>query len=389
MKSLVLAARSGGAAPSLLALAALLGFPLGTLSCASAKAVPGATTSAGPAVPARSTPGIPIEDALHGARYVLPPIEGGWQTSREGSAELGGGIQVEIAGFPLAAPATGISCRDSARARLADAHQPGTGDEGDAPTGKPAPPPGEGLRDQQVEDAPIPSWSFTRGRPDASVRSRWAFYPRGSDCVLLEVTGPVQEPFGAQVFGVASQSLKLQPLSLERQRELDLLAGMGFLERREAEAALERFEALSAREPSFAKAHFGALMAAFDAGPPAYARGLPHGEAVLRAERELSSEQRLIALRAMGVIQLSQNKLTGAASTLSELVVRAPELAEGHYNLGCVLARLGDTPGALRHLKTAVVLDPSLANHAREDEDLVSLRGSPVFEEMLIAADAR
>jgi hypothetical protein len=54
-----------------------------------------------------------------------------------------------------------------------------------------------------------------------------------------------------------------------------------------------------------------------------------------------------------------------------------------------VLARQGDTGGALGHLKLAVKLDPSLANHAREDEDLASLRGSPVFEELLIAADAR
>ena len=71
---------------------------------------------------------------------------------------------------------------------------------------------------------------------------------------------------------------------------------MGFLERRDPASALERFEALARREPDFAKAHFGALMAGFELGPQAYARALPHGEASLKAERELSPEQRQLAL---------------------------------------------------------------------------------------------
>jgi hypothetical protein len=51
---------------------------------------------------------------------------------------------------------------------------------------------------------------------------------------------------------------------------------MGFLERRDPGSAVERFEALSRREPELAKAHFGALMAGFELGAEAYGRALPH-----------------------------------------------------------------------------------------------------------------
>jgi len=77
-----------------------------------------------------------------------------------------------------------------------------------------------------------------------------------------------------------------------------------------------------------------------------------------------------------------------AATTLSELVVRAPDLAEGQYNYACALARLGDTQGALDHLKAAVKLDGDLAQNAKEDEDLKVLRGSPVFEQLLKTSPA-
>lgn len=353
--------------------------------CATARRPP----AEAPAVPADSpVQAILIEDSLHGARYELPPAEGGWQSAREG-AEVGGGIQVEVGGFPLAKSATPTACRETARARLAQGHKPPKDEahagiaEGRAPGGDEA----GGLREQVLADAPTASWSFTRGGP-APVRSRWAFFARGPDCVLLEVTGAKDDAFGDQVFVKAARTFQLVPLAPERQRELDLLAGMGFLERREPAAALERFEALSKREPAFAKARFGALMAAFEIGPAAYPRGLAHGEAVLSAERELSSDQRQLALRAMGVIQLAQNRLQGAASTLAELVVRAPDLAEGQYNYACALARLGNPDGALSHLRAAVRLDESLAAHARTDDDLAALRSLPEFERALREADA-
>ncbi|HWE24946.1 MAG TPA: hypothetical protein VG496_13490, partial [Myxococcales bacterium] len=147
-------------------------------------------------------------------------------------------------------------------------------------------------------------------------------------------------------------------------------------------AALDRFEALAAREPDFAKAHFGALMAAFEMGSQAYARGLPHGKAALKSERDLTSEQRQLALRAVGVMQLAENQVKEASETLAELVVRAPDLAEAQYNYACALARLGDRKQALEHLRIAIKLDGDLAGHARQDEDLKSLRNTPEFQEL-------
>jgi Flp pilus assembly protein TadD len=89
------------------------------------------------------------------------------------------------------------------------------------------------------------------------------------------------------------------------------------------------------------------------------------------------------ALRAVGVMQLAENQIRGAADTLAELVVRAPDLAEGQYNYACALARLGDKPGAIDHLRKAVQLDAELVAHARADDDFKSLHGQADFERLL------
>ena len=342
-----------------------------------------------------------VEDTSHAVRFEVPPAIGGWQNARDGSARIGGGVQVEIGSFALAGQASAPVCRDSARSRLTA--PPSQGGEGSPPHagngGAPADPgaspaesvaspaasqasSGDGPREQTIGESPTSTWSFTSGSAGAPVRSRWAFYPRGADCVILEVTGPLGDPFAESVFTTASRSLLVQPLSPEVQREVDLRAGMRFLEQREPASALDRFEALARREPDQAKAHFGVLMAGFEIGPSAYARALPHGEAALKAERELSPEQLQLALRAVGVMQLAQGQIRGAADTLAELVVRAPELAEGQYNYACALARLGDSAAALDHLRSALRVDASLAAHARGDDDLKSLRGTAAFEQL-------
>jgi tetratricopeptide (TPR) repeat protein len=188
------------------------------------------------------------------------------------------------------------------------------------------------------------------------------------------------------VFESSARSLKVLPLSPDRQREVDLLAGMGFLERRDPAAALDRFEALTRREPGFAKAHFGALMAGFDLGVEAYPRALPHGVAALKSDHDLTPEQRQLALRAVGVMELAENHVKDAADTLAELVVRAPDLAEAQYNYACALARLGDQHGAIEHLRAAIQLDGDLAAHAGSDDDLKSLRGLEAFQTLLHAS---
>ena len=199
------------------------------------------------------------------------------------------------------------------------------------------------------------------------MRSRWGFFARGADCLMLQVAGPRGDAFVERVFDSAARTFKVLSLPPEQQREVDLLAGMGFLER---------------REPGFAKAHFGALMAAFELGPPAYLRGLPHGKASLKGDRDLTPEQRQLALRAVGVMQLAENEVKDASETLAELVVRAPDLAEAQYNYACALARLGERKQALDHLRLAIQLDGDLAAHARADSDLESLRTTPEFQDL-------
>jgi tetratricopeptide (TPR) repeat protein len=306
--------------------------------------------------------GVEVQDAIHGVRYQLVPGPEAWQLSRDGDAREGN-VEAEVTSFPLARPGSPAQCRDYARARGAAFKD------------------AEGPRDDELGEPA--TWSFTIGPAAAPQRNRSAFFARGADCVVLHVASPRRDAFADEAFAAAARSFVVLPLPDERQREVDILAGMRFLEQHDPAAALERFEALSQREPNLEKAHFGALMAGFEVGASAYARALPHGKRALAADRDLTPEQRQLALRAVGVMQLAQNELKQAAETLAELVVRAPDLAEGQYNYACALARLGDAKGALDHLQAAVRLDGELVQNARDDDDLKSLRGSRAFEDLV------
>jgi len=322
---------------------------------------------------------VEVDDVLHGVKYTLPASDEGWQVAHEGAAHVSGsGVQVDVGSFPLPVPAQPASCRDAARKRILAMQQ--RRDEQRAAQDVPAQI--DLPRDESTSDSPTATWIFTRGASSSAVRTRWGFFSRGLDCLMLQVSGPRADSFADKVFDSATRTFKVLALPPEQQREVDLLAGMGFLERREPAAALDRFEALAAREPSFAKAHFGALMAAFELGPQAYARGLPHGKASLKGDRDLTPEQRQLALRAVGVMQLAENQVKDASETLAELVVRAPDLAEAQYNYACALARLGERKQALEHLRTAIKLDGDLATHARDDDDFKSLRSTPEFQEL-------
>jgi hypothetical protein len=349
------------------------------LTACSHAAAPGPTkVAAKPAAAGTlNVPGsVEVQDAIHGVRYTLPPGDDLWQVTREGDARSASGVETEVSSFPLARPGTAAACRDVARERLAPRKEQSVSQEKGA---------ADSPRDQAASDAPTATWSFTSGPVSAAVRNRWAFFTRGADCLVLHVSGNAADAFAQKTFETGAKTFEVLPLPPDRQREVDLLAGMGFLERRDPASALERFEALSSREPDLAKAHFGVLMAGFELGAPAYARALPHGMVALKAEHDLSAEQRQLALRAVGVMQLAENQVRQAAETLAELVVRAPDLAEAQYNYACALARLGDAKGALDHLKAAVKLEGELAANARDDEDLKSLRGQPAFEQLLKA----
>ena len=63
------------------------------------------------------------------------------------------------------------------------------------------------------------------------------------------------------------------------------------------------------------------------------------------------------------------------AEELAIALERRPEDPGTHYDLACAQALAGHPDDALDHLRRALELRPEWADHAREDEDLVSLRG--------------
>jgi tetratricopeptide (TPR) repeat protein len=72
-----------------------------------------------------------------------------------------------------------------------------------------------------------------------------------------------------------------------------------------------------------------------------------------------------------------------ARAILEEGLSARPESATLHYNLACLEAIQGQVEEALGSLRRALELRPEVAQWAREDEDLASLRGRSEFEELV------
>jgi len=64
---------------------------------------------------------------------------------------------------------------------------------------------------------------------------------------------------------------------------------------------------------------------------------------------------------------------------MNEGIERYPEHATMHYHLACAQALAGREDDALAHLQRAVELRPGIAESARDDPDLASLRQLPGF----------
>jgi tetratricopeptide (TPR) repeat protein len=74
----------------------------------------------------------------------------------------------------------------------------------------------------------------------------------------------------------------------------------------------------------------------------------------------------------------------GAKRLLTEAIRTYGEQDLLFYNLACAEAQLGETDAALDHLATAITARPAFAESAREDPDLVSLRGTARFAEVVV-----
>lgn len=68
-----------------------------------------------------------------------------------------------------------------------------------------------------------------------------------------------------------------------------------------------------------------------------------------------------------------------ARRLLTEALTEYDDRSELLYNLACAEAQLGELDAALEHLRAAVTDRPALAEAAREDDDLESLRSDPRF----------
>ena len=88
--------------------------------------------------------------------------------------------------------------------------------------------------------------------------------------------------------------------------------------------------------------------------------------AAILLERCLAMEPgKASILEALGRAYFEQGDVEAAADRFAQIVDRDPVAHYAHFGLGLSRARLGDTRGALRHLKMAVVLMPDSEDYQR------------------------
>jgi len=71
------------------------------------------------------------------------------------------------------------------------------------------------------------------------------------------------------------------------------------------------------------------------------------------------------------------------ADRANALLANDPPYGALYFNTACFEARAGRTQDALTHLRRAVELAPSMAELARTDDDLATLRDEPAFAEIV------
>ncbi len=70
-------------------------------------------------------------------------------------------------------------------------------------------------------------------------------------------------------------------------------------------------------------------------------------------------------LEALGRAYYNQGQPALAAERFRQIIDRDPVAHYSHFGLGLAYRRLGDMPGALRHLKLAVALKPDTEDYRR------------------------
>jgi tetratricopeptide (TPR) repeat protein len=91
---------------------------------------------------------------------------------------------------------------------------------------------------------------------------------------------------------------------------------------------------------------------------------------------------------AQGVALLTSGDNEAARTQLAEAHEHFPEHGGILYNLACAESLLGDSEAAVGHIRRALELDERLAEFARQDPDLDSIRDDPRFPRAPAEAEA-
>jgi len=156
-------------------------------------------------------------------------------------------------------------------------------------------------------------------------------------------------------------------------------------------AALRAFEAAHKEfaRGRFAEARnqFRALVESFSTVAEVTARArtyLAVAEARLRTELVLPKDADSLYDR--GVIELNRGEYVAAQELFERALRREPEAAHIHYGLAASRARLGAIDTALKSLRRALDIQPTLRIRAQRDQDLNPLRSDPEFDQLVFAA---
>ncbi len=323
-------------------------------ACAAARSSPT------PAAPSASVPSSAVfEDTGLGFRFALPD-KGFHATDEEGWLVASGDVGVRV--FPVFTPGP---------ADLAGCHRrvleldlmPG---DLDRPVASPA----------DVATA------ATEGLAHGGRRLFARAFPREDACLVAVVDGR-DDAATASAAGVVLGTFAPLAPDVHVRPLLKMQAGWELLRTRHGAEALERFEACLALAPGLSRARLGAGLAAAMLGRDGAAKAVEHLGRALADGGEMQPEAHRDALMYLGLAYAWLGRLAPARGQLAEAAVRYPGDPTVTYNLACVEALAGNADEAMFQLRAAFSASPDLVDHARGDEDLVSLRARPDFRELL------
>ena len=86
------------------------------------------------------------------------------------------------------------------------------------------------------------------------------------------------------------------------------------------------------------------------------------------------------------MIELNRGEYVAAQELFERALRREPDAAHIHYGLAASRARLGAIDTAIKSLKRALDIQPSLRIRAQRDHDLNPLRSDPEFDQLVFAS---